>query len=82
VKLVDISRKKKKENLKAKIEEFEHNRKIKLSETCIGATLILRSVTNLELIRYRMRSVICLQTATVFCLVEETFLSAIEYRQG
>jgi ribonuclease HII len=44
-------RKKKKEYLKTKIDELETNSKIKkISETCIGASMILRRVTRLELI--------------------------------
>jgi len=36
--------------LKAKFGDLETNSKIKISETCIEAPLILRSVTSLELI--------------------------------
>ena len=43
-------RNKKKEYLKAKIDEIETNRKIKILGTCTGASLILRMVTTLELI--------------------------------
>ena len=43
-------RNKKKEYLKAKIDELEINSKIKKSEACIRASLILRWVTSLELI--------------------------------
>jgi hypothetical protein len=42
-------RKKKKEYLKAKIDEHGINSKIKVSETCIGASVILRMVTSLRL---------------------------------
>jgi hypothetical protein len=43
---------KKKEYLKFKIDEVETNSKIKkkTSETCIGASIILRRITSLELI--------------------------------
>jgi hypothetical protein len=41
---------KKKEYLKAKIDELVTNSNKKMSETCIGASVILRTVTNLELI--------------------------------
>ena len=40
---------KKKENLEAKIDELERNSKINISETCIGASVILRGVTGLEI---------------------------------
>jgi len=40
----------------------------KISENCIGASMILRRVTSLELIQWRMRTVIWLQTLTVFVL--------------
>jgi len=40
---------KKKEYLKAKIEEFEHNSKIKIPEACMRTSLILRGDTGLEL---------------------------------
>jgi hypothetical protein len=44
-------RNKKKEYLKAKTKEHEINSKIKkISGTCIGASVILRRVTSLELI--------------------------------
>ena len=43
-------RNKKKEYLKAKIDELDTNSKIMISETCIGASLILKRVTSLELI--------------------------------
>ena len=43
-------RNKKKEYLKAKIDEIETNRKIKILGTCTGASLILRMVIILELI--------------------------------
>ena len=43
-------RNKKKEYLKAKIEELETNSKIKSSGTCIGASVTLRRVTSLEII--------------------------------
>jgi len=43
-------RNKKKEHLKAKIEEFENNSKIKIIVTCIGASMTLRKFTSLELI--------------------------------
>jgi len=36
--------------LKTKFGELETNSKVKISETCIGAPLILRRVTSLELI--------------------------------
>jgi len=39
-----------KEYLKAKIDELETNSKIKNIRTCIGASMILRRVTSLELI--------------------------------
>jgi hypothetical protein len=43
-------RNKKKEYLKAKIDELETNSKIeKIAEICIGASLTLRRVTSLEL---------------------------------
>jgi len=50
MKLVDISVTKKKEYLKAKIDELETNSRIKKSETCIGASMTLRRVNSLELI--------------------------------
>jgi hypothetical protein len=43
-------RNKKKEYLKAKIDEFETNSTIKTSEACKEASIILRRVTGLELI--------------------------------
>jgi len=43
-------RNKKKEYLKAKIDELYTNNKIMISETCVGASVILRRVTSLELI--------------------------------
>jgi hypothetical protein len=43
-------RNKKQEYLKAKIDELETNIKIKKYQTCIGASVILRGVTRLELI--------------------------------
>jgi poly(3-hydroxyalkanoate) synthetase len=43
-------RNKKKEYLKAKIDEIESNSKIKILGTCIGASMTLRRVTSLELI--------------------------------
>ena len=42
-------RNKKKEYLKAKIGELESNR-LKISETCLGASVTLRRITSLELI--------------------------------
>jgi hypothetical protein len=55
--------------LKAKIEELETDSKIKkISEICKSASLTLRMVTILELIQCGMRSVIWVQTATVFWL--------------
>jgi len=50
VKLTDISGRKK-EYLKPKIDELETNGRIKISATCIGASMIVRSVTSLELIQ-------------------------------
>jgi hypothetical protein len=41
---------KKKEYLKAKIEELETKSKIKILGTCIGATVALRRFTSLKLI--------------------------------
>jgi len=41
-------RNKKKEYLKAKIDELETNSEIKMLGTCIGASMILRKVTGLE----------------------------------
>jgi len=38
-----------KEYLKAKIDEHETNSKMKNIRTCIGALMILRRITNLEL---------------------------------
>jgi hypothetical protein len=55
-------RNKRKEYLKAKIDNY------KISETCTGASLILKMVTNLELMLCRTRRVIWLQTPTVFWL--------------
>jgi len=49
VKLVDISGTKKREYLKAKIDELETDSKINKSETCKGSSLTLRRVTSLEL---------------------------------
>ena len=43
-------RNKMKKYLKAKIEEFETNGKIKKLGTCIGASMTLKRVTSLELI--------------------------------
>jgi hypothetical protein len=43
-------RNKKKESLKVKIDGLGTNSKIKISETCMGTSMILRRVTNLELI--------------------------------
>ena len=43
-------RNKNKEYLKAKINKLDANSKIMISETCVGASLILRRVTSLELI--------------------------------
>jgi hypothetical protein len=43
-------RNKKKEYLKAKIEEIETDSKIKISEACIGASVSLRRVTSQEII--------------------------------
>jgi len=40
----------------------------KILETYIGASVILRRVTSLELIHYGIRRVIWLQTPTVFWL--------------
>ena len=40
---------KKKEYLKAKIDECETNSKIKILQTCTEASVTLRRVTNLEL---------------------------------
>jgi hypothetical protein len=39
-----------KEYLKAKIEKIETDSKIKISEACIGTSVILRRVTSLEII--------------------------------
>ena len=62
-------RNKKKENLKTKMDGLETNSKIKkIPETCLGTSMILRRVTSLELIQYRMRRVIRLQTPTLFWL--------------
>ena len=61
-------RNKKKEYLKAKTDELETKNKIKKSETCMGASVLLRRVTSLELTQSRMRRVIWLQTPTVFWL--------------
>ena len=44
-------RNKKKEYLKAKIDELETNSEIKMLGTCIGASVILRRGTSLELIK-------------------------------
>jgi hypothetical protein len=41
-----------------------------MSETCIGSSVTLGRVINLELIEERMKSVIWLQAATVFWLDE------------
>jgi hypothetical protein len=41
----------------------------RMSDTCIGASMTLRRVTRLELMWYRMRGVIWLQTPTVFWLL-------------
>jgi len=38
----------------------------KILETCIGSSMIWRRVTSPELIKWRMRRVIGLQTPTVF----------------
>jgi len=43
-------RNKKKEYLKAKIDEHQTNSKIKISETYIGASMTLKRVTSLNLI--------------------------------
>ena len=42
-------RNKKKENLKAKIEEAEANSKIRILGNCVGASVTLRRVTSIEL---------------------------------
>jgi hypothetical protein len=42
-------RNKKKEYLKAKIDELETNSKRRISETCLGKTMTLRRVTSLQL---------------------------------
>jgi hypothetical protein len=44
------TKKKKKENVRAKIYEAESNNKIKKTENCIGASPTLRKVISLELI--------------------------------
>jgi hypothetical protein len=49
VKLLDVSGGKK-EYLKPKTDELNTNRRIKISETCTGASMTLRGVTSLELI--------------------------------
>jgi hypothetical protein len=49
---------KKKEYLKAEIDKRETNSKIKISETCTGTSVTLRSVTSPELIKQRLRKVI------------------------
>jgi len=41
-------RKKKKENLEAKMEELENNSKIKVFWTCIGTSVTLRRVASIE----------------------------------
>jgi tRNA A37 threonylcarbamoyladenosine dehydratase len=43
-------RNKKEEYMKAKINELETDSKVKMSDTCVGASVILRRVTSLELI--------------------------------
>ena len=43
-------RNKKKDYLKAKIEELETNSKIKILGTCMGASMTFRRVTSLEII--------------------------------
>jgi len=50
----------------------------RISEFCIGASVILRRVNILELIQYRMRRVIWLQTATGFWLGGGIILSVTE----
>jgi len=67
MKLADISGRKKK-YLKPKIDELETNRRIKISATCIWASMTSRRVTCLELIECRMRRTIWLQTRAVFWL--------------
>jgi hypothetical protein len=57
---------KKKEYLEAKIFNLKPRVRSKISETCIRVSLNLKIVSSLELILYRMRRVIWLQTATVF----------------
>ena len=57
MKLVDISGKRR-NFLRLKLTNFKLTVRSKISETRIGASMILRRVTNLELIVYRMRIVI------------------------
>jgi hypothetical protein len=77
MKLVDISGGKN-EYLKPKIDELETNRRIKISEICIGASMTLRRVTSLELIQWRTRRTICLHTPTEFWLGRGNISSAIQ----
>jgi hypothetical protein len=55
-------------NLLHKLISLNLQKDNKTSETGIGASVILRRVTSLELTLYGMRRVIWLQTATVFSL--------------
>jgi len=48
--MTDISGEKKEEYMKVRVQELETNSKIKILETCIGASVTLRRVTSLELI--------------------------------
>ena len=43
-------RNKRKEYQKANIDELETNSQIKISETCVGASMVLKRVTSLQLI--------------------------------
>jgi hypothetical protein len=64
-------RKEKKEYLRAKIDELENKSKIKISEAYIGVSMTIKRGTSLDLTYKRMRSVIWLQTPTVFWLGRE-----------
>ena len=68
MKPVDISGTKRRNIWKLKLMNLKLTARSKISETCTGASISLRRV-------------ILLQTPTVFCLVEEPFLSANDIRQ-
>jgi len=68
VKLADISGIKRRNIWKLKLINFKLTVWSKTLDTCIGASMILISVTRLELIQQRMRREIWLQTPKVFWL--------------